>query len=104
MNASWGKMTPKDIQMAIAAPEGEAVKIIRKYDPCWGYKGKKVEFEVTIVRREIQEYEYKEKIAASTIEEAKEIAKKINDSVDTRFFKYIRKDIEQYVEEVQKIS
>lgn len=48
---AWGGMTEADIEAAIGAPAGEAVRIIRKYDPLFGREiGNANRYKVSICR------------------------------------------------------
>lgn len=104
----WGDMTPEDIQAAIIAPEGEAAKIIRKYDPAWGRKGEEL-FEVFFVKKVTKYHNCKIKISAASKENAKEIAKDLMRSRHNHkspiSFDYLAdsEDEEIYIEDIKKL-
>lgn len=100
---TWGGMTPEDIEACKLAPAGGAVKIIRQYDPAWGYGGEKFVFEVTVVRRVTETHEHKAKIAAATQEQADILAKELERKLSSADFDYVDEDYEQYVDNVEKL-
>jgi len=72
----YGPLKAEDIQAMRDAPAGEAVKIIRKYDPAWGYGGENQKFLIKFERVLVETtYEKAEvEIAASSKEQAEKLA------------------------------
>lgn len=56
MPSSFGPLSPEEMQQAIAAPHGAAVKIIRQHDPMWGRAhGEAIKWKVRVTQEVVME-------------------------------------------------
>lgn len=79
MSKSFGPISLQEFQECIDAPAGGAVKIIRKYDPEFGYGEERKNFRVYVTREFITTIsQFAEKIIkASSVQHAKAVARSI---------------------------